>query len=140
MIGKVEVPVPPLVIPKTPVISLDTFTRAVPTAPAVALRKPERDPIERPWEVVVPVTTVFEAFRILVLLVFELLVMELLVVELTKLSVEVPETLRTVILVDVPLLVGKQFVSVGPQGPEGSVPGSSVCPTVKGTARAAANA
>ena len=41
-------PVPPFVIPSVPVMSDVKLTRAVAMAPAVALRKPERLPRERP--------------------------------------------------------------------------------------------
>jgi hypothetical protein len=41
------VPVPPFAIPRVPVTSVARFTSALVTAPVVALRIPEREPIER---------------------------------------------------------------------------------------------
>ncbi len=46
-VGAVEVPVPPLVIPSTPVTSDARFTNPVVTAPAVARKTPVREPMER---------------------------------------------------------------------------------------------
>jgi hypothetical protein len=60
------------------------------------------------------------------------------VVALRILIVLVPVTVWLVTLLDDAVESGKQLVSVGPQAPDGSVPGSRVCPTVKGMARGAA--
>jgi hypothetical protein len=43
-------PVPPFDTPKTPVTSLARFTNAVDTTPAVALRKPESEPMVSEFE------------------------------------------------------------------------------------------
>lgn len=45
--GAVVVPVPPFAIPKVPVMSLARFTSEVETAPAVAFRNPESEPMLR---------------------------------------------------------------------------------------------